>query len=182
MWEKKDLKAKVPDVKSGDNRTDSPMNSTATITPAPPPPSVNHPPSPPAVATQPTPVAVATAGKEEIVRIGRSIVIKGEISGAQDLVIEGTVEGKIDLRSNQVTIGQSGRINGEIMARHVIIHGQVNGNTYAEERLEIRTSGSLRGDIIAPRLIIEDGAYFKGSVEMEARKDTPASTYQTAKV
>lgn len=190
MWDKKDMKAKAPDVKPADNRVTTPSPVSSPTSPTPPQPVVSSPtpPSPPPVPAPPvresTPTVVAA--KEETVKIGRSIVVKGEISGAQDLIIEGQVEGKIDLRSNQVTIGQNGRINGEIMARHLVIFGQVTGNTYVEERLEIRASGSLRGDIIAPRLIIEDGAFFKGSVEMDARKEgssnaakRPDSAYET---
>lgn len=110
----------------------------------------------------------------EVVRVGRSIVIKGEISGAQDLTLEGRLEGKIELKDNRVTISESGIVNGEIFARQIAIQGQVVGNVYAEERVEIKSSGSLRGDIVAPRLIIEDGAYFKGSVEMDLAREQKA--------
>ncbi|MBI1747174.1 MAG: polymer-forming cytoskeletal protein [Acidobacteria bacterium] len=173
MWEKKDAKAKVPDVKPADSRAAAPATPNSTAVPPPAPSTVGYttPPMPAASKPGKDIGPLPAVGKEETVKIGRSIILKGEVSGAQDLIIEGTVEGKVDLRSNQVTIGQNGRINGEIMARHLVIYGKITGNCFAEERLEIRASGSLRGDIIAPRLIIEDGAFFKGSIEMESRKE-----------
>lgn len=103
----------------------------------------------------------------EVVKIGKSIFIKGEVSGGQDLIIEGNIDGEIKLKENQVTVGENGKISGEIHAKNIIIHGEVVGNMFAGEKLEIKTSGTLRGDITSPRLIIDDGAYFKGSVEME---------------
>lgn len=104
----------------------------------------------------------------ETVKIGKSIFIKGEVSGGQDLIIEGNIEGEIQLKENQVTIGENGKMSGEIYAKSIIIQGQVVGNMFAGEKLEIKSTGSLKGDISSPRLVIDDGAYFKGIVNMEA--------------
>jgi cytoskeletal protein CcmA (bactofilin family) len=101
--------------------------------------------------------------------IGRSIQIKGELTGNEDLTIDGTVEGKIELKDNSLTIGPNGNIKADINAKAVTITGEVHGNVTAEEKVEIRETGKLRGDIVAPRLVIADGAFFKGSVEMDKK-------------
>lgn len=101
--------------------------------------------------------------------IGRSIQIKGELTGNEDLTIDGTVEGKIELKENSLTIGPNGKIKADINAKAVTITGEVHGNVTAEEKVEIRETGKLRGDIVAPRLVIAEGAFFKGSVEMEKK-------------
>ena len=115
----------------------------------------------------------------DVVKIGKSIFIKGEISGAQDLIIDGKVEGEIQLKENQVTVGENGKISGEIHAKTIIIQGEVVGNMFAGEKLEIKVSGALKGDVTSPRLIIDDGAYFKGSIDMEVdgqrRLEKPAT-------
>ena len=116
----------------------------------------------------------------EVVKIGKSIFIKGEVSGGQDLIIDGRVEGEIQLKENQVTIGENGKISGEIHAKTIVIHGEVVGNMFAGEKLEIKASGALKGDITSPRLIIDDGAYFKGSIDMmevdgQKRLERPAT-------
>ncbi|MDX1762754.1 MAG: polymer-forming cytoskeletal protein [bacterium] len=106
------------------------------------------------------------------VYIGQSIYIKGELTGNEDLTIEGRVEGNIALKDHNVTIGSNGRIKAEIVAKNITIMGEVNGNVYAEDKLEITKSGKLYGSIVAPRVVIEDGARFKGGVEMD--KDVKA--------
>ncbi len=105
--------------------------------------------------------------------IGPSILIKGELTGEEDLTIEGRVEGKIELRNFQLVIGEKGVIRAAIHARSVTILGEVMGNITADERAEIRASGRLKGDIVAPRVVIADGAFFKGSVDMEAAGSEP---------
>jgi cytoskeletal protein CcmA (bactofilin family) len=99
-------------------------------------------------------------------RIGKTILIKGELSGDENLTIEGRVEGRVELRNHQLTIGSSGKIHAEILAKTVTVIGQIEGNVEATDLMEIRESGSLLGDIRAPRVIIADGANFKGSVDM----------------
>ena len=105
--------------------------------------------------------------------IGQSIHIKGELTGNEDLTIDGTVEGNIELKENNLTVGPNGNIKADIHAKTVTITGETQGNVTAEEKVEIRETGKLRGNIVAPRVVIADGAFFKGSVEME-RKSTLA--------
>src|SRR4030067_1573059 len=97
------------------------------------------------------------------VHIGKSVCVKGEITGDEDLTIEGKVEGKIDLKNHNLIIGSNAQIRAEISAKNIQIIGSVVGNVIASERVEIREMGSLEGDIIAPRVNIVDGAHFKGS-------------------
>ena len=105
--------------------------------------------------------------------IGQSIAINGEITGREDLRLNGNVEGRIDLNGHRLTIGPKGRIKADIHARAVTIHGQVRGNIRADDRVELFGTGDLQGDIVAPRIIIADGARFKGSVDMDTA-DKPA--------
>ena len=102
-----------------------------------------------------------------IVNIGQSIFISGELSGNEDLTIEGRVEGRIELRDHNLVIGPKGKIQAEIHAKTVTIHGEVTGNIRGDDRVEISNSGTVKGDIHAPRIIIADGARFKGTVDME---------------
>jgi cytoskeletal protein CcmA (bactofilin family) len=99
--------------------------------------------------------------------IGASIQIKGELQGDEDLTIDGRVEGKIELREHNLTIGPNGRIKADLYAKNIVISGEVTGSAFAAERVEIAPSGRLAGDITAPRITIADGAHFKGSVDME---------------
>src|SRR5258706_2028183 len=109
--------------------------------------------------------------KEEVINIGRSVFIKGELTGDEDLTIEGRVEGKIELKDHNLVIGPNGKINAEINAKNVTIIGSVVGNINASDIIEIKTSGTVMGDIKAPRISIADGAHFKGSVDMQKTND-----------
>jgi cytoskeletal protein CcmA (bactofilin family) len=104
--------------------------------------------------------------------IGRSVVIKGELDGSEDLVIDGHVEGKIELRDHTLTIGTNGRIKAQVFAKAVIVLGELTGNINAAERVEIREDGAVDGDIVAPRVAIAEGAHFRGSIDMQ-RKGQP---------
>ena len=99
--------------------------------------------------------------------IGKSVVIKGELSGSEDLIIEGQVDGKIELRDNVLTIGPNGKIKAQIFAKAVIVQGEVTGNVTATEKVDIRDDGSLDGDIASPRVAIAEGAHFRGSIDMQ---------------
>ena len=99
--------------------------------------------------------------------IGKSICVKGELSGNEDLMIDGRVEGKIVLAGHAVTIGQSGTVTAEVQAKTVVVNGQVKGNITAEDRVEVAATGSMQGDVRAPRVILADGAKFKGSIDMD---------------
>ena len=99
--------------------------------------------------------------------IGKSVIIKGELNGSEDLTIEGLVEGKIELRQNVLTIGPNGKIKAQVFAKSVIILGEVTGNVTATEKVDIRDNGSVDGDIAAPRVAIAEGAHFRGSIDMQ---------------
>ena len=99
--------------------------------------------------------------------IGKSVVIKGELSGSEDLTIEGHVEGRIDLKDNVLTIGPNGKIKAEVFAKSVVVLGEVTGNVTASEKVDIRDNGSVDGDIASPRVAIAEGAHFRGSVDMQ---------------
>jgi cytoskeletal protein CcmA (bactofilin family) len=101
------------------------------------------------------------------VNIGKSVVIKGELNGSEDLTIEGQVEGKIELRQNVLTIGPNGRIKAQVFAKSVVVLGEVTGNVTASEKVDIRDNGSVDGDIAAPRVAIAEGAHFRGSIDMQ---------------
>ena len=103
----------------------------------------------------------------ERAHIGRSVVIKGELDGSEDLVIDGHVEGKIELREHTLTIGANGRIKAQVFAKAVIVLGELTGNINAAEKVEIRENGAVDGDIVAPRVAIADGAHFRGSIDMQ---------------
>ena len=98
--------------------------------------------------------------------IGKSITIKGDLSGNEDLQIDGSVEGRIDLPNNQLTIGAEGRVKAEVHAKSVVVIGHVTGNLSAADRIQVEANGIVDGDVKAPRLVIEEGARLNGSVEM----------------
>ena len=110
--------------------------------------------------------------REEPASIGKSIVIKGELSGSEDLTIEGHVDGKIELRNHVVTVGTNGRITAQVAAKSIIVLGHVTGNLTATEKVEIRESGSVEGDVVAPRVAIADGSHFRGTIDMK-RTEAP---------
>jgi cytoskeletal protein CcmA (bactofilin family) len=111
--------------------------------------------------------------ENDIVNIGKSVVIKGELNGSEDLTIEGHVEGTIQLRDHVLTIGPNGRIKAQVFAKAVIVLGEVTGNVTASDKVDIRDNGSVDGDIVSPRVAIAEGAHFRGSVDMQ-RKAAPA--------
>ena len=102
----------------------------------------------------------------DVVNIGKSVVIKGELNGSEDLTIEGHVEGRIELRDHVLTIGPNGKIKAELFAKAVVVLGEVIGNVSASEKVDIRENGSVEGDITSPRVAIAEGAHFRGSVDM----------------
>ena len=111
---------------------------------------------------------------EELASIGKSIVINGELSGSEDLTIEGRVDGKIELRDHVLTVGPNGRIKAQVSAKAVVVLGQVTGNLTATEKVDIKENGSVEGDIVAPRVAIADGSHFRGSIDMQ-KKDQSSS-------
>src|SRR5215471_2105076 len=152
-----------------------------TASPTPEPPRAYTPPAPePPVVTR-TP----TATPQEQATLGKSLVIKGEVTGSESLYIDGRVEGSINLPGNRVTVGRNGVVSANINAREIVILGKVRGNMTASDRVDIRSDGSLTGDVVAARISIEDGAFFKGGIDIrkagqkpngEEVKTTPATT------
>jgi cytoskeletal protein CcmA (bactofilin family) len=120
--------------------------------------------------------------KDAKVNIGKSVVIKGELSGSEDLTIEGHVEGKIELRENVLTIGPNGKIKAEVFAKAVIVLGEVTGNVTASEKIDIRDNGSVDGDITSPRIAIAEGAHFRGSVDMQRGGVKPGAAKPASQV
>ena len=105
--------------------------------------------------------------------IGKSLVIKGEVSGSESLYIDGKVEGSINLSGNRVTIGRNGVVSANISAREIVVLGKVRGNLTASDRVDIRSDGSLTGDVVAARISIEDGAFFKGGIDIRKAGTKP---------
>jgi cytoskeletal protein CcmA (bactofilin family) len=110
--------------------------------------------------------------EKDIVNIGKSVVIKGELNGSEDLTIEGHVEGTIQLRDHVLTIGPNGRIKAQVFAKSVIVLGEVTGNVTTSDKVDIRDGGSVDGDISSPRVAIAEGAHFRGSVDMQRKGGT----------
>jgi len=109
----------------------------------------------------------------ELATIGKSVIVKGELSGSEDLCIDGQVEGSIVLGGQTLTVGANARVLANIEARSVIIQGSVNGNVQVTDRVELRATASLSGDIVAARIAIEDGAFFKGTIEIQKPEPVP---------
>jgi cytoskeletal protein CcmA (bactofilin family) len=125
------------------------------------------PPAAEATRTHSAPSEPQRGMERSTVNIGKSVVIKGELSGSEDLTIEGQVDGKIELRQNVLTIGPNGKIKAQVFAKSVVILGEVTGNVTASEKVDIRDNGSVDGDIAAPRVAIAEGAHFRGSIDMQ---------------
>jgi cytoskeletal protein CcmA (bactofilin family) len=124
--------------------------------------------------TQPQPPAAPATrnqsqSSKERALIGTSIEIKGDLRGAEDLHIEGRIDGKIELPQCSVTVGKSGRVNADITSRTIVVMGEVNGDMFGEEQIILRPSSTVHGNLFAPRVTLEDGAKFKGSIDMTTR-------------
>ena len=120
-------------------------------------------------AVEPVPAAAprnAAVNSADQATIGKSLVIKGEVTGSESLYIDGRVEGSINLPGNRVTVGRNGVVNANVTAREIVVIGKVRGNLQASDRVDIRNEGSLTGDVIAQRISIEDGAFFKGGIDI----------------
>jgi cytoskeletal protein CcmA (bactofilin family) len=124
----------------------------------------------PAIAEAPRPVSAT--GTADQATIGKSLVIKGEVTGSESLYIDGRVEGSINLAGNRVTVGRNGVVAANINAREIVVLGKVRGNLTASDRVDIRSDGSLTGDVVAARISIEDGAFFKGGIDIRKSGQT----------
>ncbi len=147
----------------------TPTNPSEPIRPQTPAPVSTEP-----VAQRPSP---STSTNSEQATIGKSLTVKGEITGSEMLFIDGHVEGSVSLPGNRVVVGRNGHVAANIAAREVVVLGKVNGNINATDRVDIRNEGSLTGDVVAQRISIEDGAYFKGGIDI--RKPTNVGTKET---
>ena len=160
-----------------DSDTPSPTAST---------PTASTPPAPKQQPSHSTPHRESTPSSSgRTVNIGPSVHIKGTLSGREDLTVDGRVEGKITLRDHVLTIGANGHIEAELQAKAIVVHGKVVGNVIAEHRVEIAASGTVQGDIRAPRVSIADGAMFRGAIDMDnrsaGREDKPRTDTHVTK-
>ncbi len=136
--------------------------------------NASHPEPAPAPPRPAAPPAEARRPDRTTATIGPSIFIKGDLSGDEDLVIEGRVEGKIDLKQHNVTIGKNGRVRADVFGNTVVVEGEVDGNLFAQQQAILRQSGAVRGNITAPRVMLEDGSRFRGSIDMESKEGAKA--------
>ncbi len=127
-----------------------------------------------------TPVKTSSAPIEQA-SIGRSLVIKGEISGGESLYIDGRIEGTINIPEHRVTIGRNGVVSADVNAREAVIMGKVNGNVICNDRLDIRAEGSVTGDVVTQRISVEDGAHLRGSVQVQADPKNAKHAQQQSK-
>jgi cytoskeletal protein CcmA (bactofilin family) len=128
-------------------------------------------PSPPAPPSEPINRAPSTTGEQAT--IGKGLIVKGEITGSESLFIDGKVEGSINLAGNRVTVGRNGQVAASINAREIVVLGKVRGNVSASDRVDIRAEGALTGDVAAARISIEDGAFFKGGIDIKKPEGKP---------
>ncbi len=105
--------------------------------------------------------------RADVAHIGKSVVIKGELSASEDLYLDGEVEGSIELREHSLIVGPHGRVRANVHSRDIVVHGKVDGNVSGTERVELKKSAILNGDISTQRIVIEDGAFFKGSIDIQ---------------
>jgi cytoskeletal protein CcmA (bactofilin family) len=124
------------------------------------------------------PMATTPAGATA--RLGASLHIKGEITGNEDLHVDGSVEGLIQLDDRKLTVGASAKVTADLVAREVVVYGSVKGNLRARDRIEIKKDGSVIGDLTTARIMIEDGAYFKGSIEIDRKGAESAGSHEKA--
>jgi cytoskeletal protein CcmA (bactofilin family) len=128
-------------------------------------------PAAPAASFNPSPAPRTSApSARNLACLGSTIEVKGKISGEEDLQVDGKVEGPIALAGQRLTVGRTGQLSSELTARYVVVYGKVTGNLRASDRVEIKKDGSVTGDIITARISIEDGAYFKGRIEIDHSK------------
>ncbi len=128
--------------------------------------AATRPTSPP--QAPPAPSARGQQSAQEAALIGPSIEIMGSVAGDEDLLIEGKIEGKVELRKHNVTIGKSGSVRADICGGTIVVMGQVEGNLYAEEKIVLRQTSTVKGNLLAPRVSLEDGSNFKGSIDMSS--------------
>jgi cytoskeletal protein CcmA (bactofilin family) len=134
---------------------------------------------PPVPAAEPASRAPVASGGDQAT-LGKGLFIKGEITGTESLFIDGKIEGSITLPGNRVTVGRNGQVASTITAREIVILGKVRGNIAASDRVDIRAEGALTGDVTAARISIEDGAFFKGGIDIRKTDGKPAAAVAVA--
>jgi cytoskeletal protein CcmA (bactofilin family) len=120
---------------------------------------------------EPPKPSFASSDRTDVGHIGKSVVIRGELTGNEDLYLDGEIEGNINLRDHKLVIGPNGKIKASITARDIVLHGRVEGNVSATERVELKKACTLVGDVTTQRIVIEDGAYFKGSIDIKDKEN-----------
>lgn len=150
------------------------INPSQPAQPVPPPAAVAAPSIPAPAPHKETPKA-SDPYRADVGHIGKSVQIKGELTGSEDLYLDGEIEGTIDLRDHSLIIGPNGKIKAGITARDLVVHGKVEGNITATGRVELRKSCTLIGDVSTQRIVIEDGAFFKGAIDIK-EKDAKAES------
>ena len=110
----------------------------------------------------------------DLAQIGKSVVIKGELSGSEDLYVDGVVEGSIALKNNSLTVGPNGQVKASVDAKGIVVQGKVEGNVTASDRVELRKAAIVTGDITTQRIAIEEGAYLKGRIDIQGRAEKAA--------
>jgi cytoskeletal protein CcmA (bactofilin family) len=152
------------------------QSGTSSSTPTPEPIRPTPAPSAPAEPARPTSSSSSSSSPAgEQATIGKGLFIKGEITGSESLYIDGKIEGTINLPGNRLTVGRNGQVNAAINAREIVVLGKVKGNVAATDRVDIRAEGSLTGDVAAARISIEDGAFFKGGIDIRKPDGKSAS-------
>jgi len=157
-------------------KPNQPGSIAPTPTPEPPRPAPSAPAYEPAASRAP---AAAIGGEQAT--IGKGLFIKGEINGSESLFIDGKVEGSVNLPGNRLTVGRNGQVNAAINAREIVVLGKVRGNVAATDRVDIRAEGSLTGDVAAARISIEDGAFFKGGIDIRKPEGKVAQATEVPK-
>ena len=118
---------------------------------------------------------MSTPVSGDLAQIGKSVVIKGELSGSEDLYVDGQVEGSIALKTNNLTVGPNGQVKASVDAKGVVVQGKLEGNVQASDRVELRKTAVVTGDISTQRISIEEGAYLKGKVDIQGKPDAKAA-------
>jgi len=123
--------------------------------------------------------STTSANSQRVASLGPSLVIRGTLSGQEDLLIEGQVEGEISLRKHSVTVGPKGRVKADIFSKSICVEGEVQGNLFGEDQVTIRRSGKVKGNVTSPRVTLEDGSKFKGAIDMKPPPAVEAETPPT---
>lgn len=156
-------------------------SQTGTVSPNPTPEPAPRPaPVPSTPVAEPVNRAPVASSNAEQATIGKGLYVKGEITGTESLFIDGKIEGSINLPGNRVTVGRNGQVTANVTAREVVILGKIRGNVNASDRVDIRAEGSLAGDVAAARISIEDGAYFKGGIDIKKPETKPEAAKPVA--